>query len=92
MKNFISLILVTSFLLCAQISHSKGVYSGDDGMHWEEYDSTGSTEIIYQVDSVSQVCFAIYVYNPGSGMTEISCEKLAKREEWKKIINWLPNK
>lgn len=91
MNFFVNFTLISIFLLCAQVSHSKGVYGGDDGMHWEEYDSTGSTEIVYQVDTVAQICFAIYVYSPGAGVTEISCDKLAKRPEWKTIINWVSN-
>ena len=91
MKFFIKVLLASVFTLNVQSSFSDEVTVGDDGMYWKVYDSIRSTDLFYQVDTVAKVCLAIYQFNPGAGVTEISCDTLAKRPEWKGIINWTEN-
>lgn len=43
--------------------------------------------IAYKVDPVAQLCFAAIVMQ--GGLTEISCEALAKRPEWRPHITWV---
>jgi len=43
----------------------------------------------YIADTVTQTCFMNFYDGSLGGLTEIPCENLAKREEWKEVLNWL---
>lgn len=63
------------------------VVKGEDGMYWKRYESVGSNTFVYQVDQITQQCFAAFT-NSG-GLTNIPCNLLARRAEWEPIINWV---
>jgi len=43
----------------------------------------------YQVDTVTQLCFANNPQYKMGGVTRIDCQNLFLRDEWKSIITWL---
>jgi len=78
------LTLATILLLFSMTALADDVEKGEEGMYWQLYDSTRATVIMYQVDTVAEICFAAYF-----GIVEISCSQLAKRPEWASIITWV---
>ena len=58
------------------------VIQGKDGISHALYDF-GGYRIAYIVDTVAQLCFADH-----EGLVQISCQDLAKRDEWKPVITW----
>lgn len=60
----------------------------DNGIYWKKYDGTFVT--YYQVDTICHQCFTIiWKFNDAIGITNIPCENLARRPEWKQIITWV---
>jgi len=55
-----------------------------------EYKASGSGKIVYIVDTVTQLCF-VTMKRGGLGLSpsQVPCESLVKRDEWKKFITWL---
>ena len=86
------IILFMSILLLSCSSDNEVINEGKNGMYWASYDSRGVDNLIYQADTKAKICFAIYRGGSKAGMTEISCDKLALRPEWKAIITWSDQK
>ena len=67
--------------------YSTGLYAfeveeTDNGI----YKQKASSWLYYIVDTVTEVCLSAVA---GGGATQISCESLTKREEWKSVITWV---
>ena len=89
-KLILFLLALTMTVPFAQ-AKSKALKERKDGMHWQRYNSIGSTALYYQVDKQAQLCFAVYASNSTGSVANIDCAKLAKRSEWADIIDWLDN-
>lgn len=67
-----------------------------DGMYFQVVDSDWG-KLAYQVDTVAQLCFAIWsnISFTGAGgitaggITNVTCANLANRPEWKPILTWV---
>lgn len=81
--------LILVFLFVTASTHAANVEVGDDGMYWKKYDSSRISSVMYQVDTKAQICMAIYINSGTGGITEIPCNSLARRDEWKEIIDWV---
>ena len=57
------------------------VKSFDDGWYTQRFKTVG---IAYLVDSIGRSCYAV----TATGMSEINCRSLKRREEWEAIITW----
>jgi len=75
----ISLIFVVSGQADVKVTKAK------EGMVWAKYEAPGNVSLFYQVDTVAQLCFVAGMYD----FSEIDCQNLAKRPEWKDIILWI---
>jgi hypothetical protein len=75
----ISVILVVGGLTEVKVIKAK------EGMYWAKYEAPGNVSLFYQVDTVAQLCFVAGMYD----FSEIDCQNLAKRPEWKNIITWI---
>ncbi len=81
------LTLILFFITAS--THAANVEVGEDGMYWLKYDSSRLSNVMYQVDKKAQLCMAIYISSGTGGITEVPCSSLAKRDEWKEIIDWV---
>jgi hypothetical protein len=76
------LLIVSTITFAEDVKKTKdGIYSQYVGM------SLPAPIGGYIVDPKTQQCF--FAYHAQGGVTVISCEKLAQREEWKSIITWV---
>jgi hypothetical protein len=87
-KSRIILLTIVVVLFVANIAHAGKVKKGKQGMYWQLLDSDGGSNVMYQVDTVTQQCFTVFKSGTGGGITKIPCERLAKRPDWKPIITW----
>lgn len=89
MKRFLlcSIILVLSVFIISSSAKAKENKVRDlkDGWYNQPWPKS---KVIYVVDTKAQLCFAYYAGGRGAGVTLISCEKLKRRDTWKKIITW----
>ena len=87
MKLIFTLLIPALLIGCTR--GDGGINEGKNGMFWSGHDSSGADNIIYQVDTITQTCFAIYRGGLRGGLTNISCNDLAKRPEWAPILTWI---
>ena len=89
MNKTLSLVLIAG-IFSSVVTHTANAdqpQKGKDGMYWQYLASDGD-RLFYQVDTISQLCFAWLT----NGLTNIPCSALARRPEWKPIIDWVDTK
>lgn len=78
------------FLLMGPLAQASSPKMLDDYIFVTENQMLGQrvdASMAYKVDPVAQLCFATIVMQ--GGLTQISCESLAKRPEWTPYITWV---
>ncbi|MCP3923222.1 MAG: hypothetical protein GY714_11620 [Desulfobacterales bacterium] len=83
-------LLITIFTLLSSIAfaNDRKPKEGSEGIYYLDYHSY--QKLVYIVDTICEQCYAGSLYRKfGGGLVSISCEKLAKRPEWKPVIKWI---
>ena len=88
MRAIIGLIFLASVSISGALLAGE-VKKGNEGMYWATYNSITNNRVTYQVDTKAQLCFILFRGGNGGGITMADCKDFAKRDEWKKIINWV---
>lgn len=88
MNRLLTAILIM-FVAIPAGANTNEVIRGDDGIFWSGYDGNGTGTFMYYVDTVTQLCFVGTHRATNENPSVIPCSALAKRPEWKPIINWV---
>lgn len=87
-KNLLNIALIFGFIgifSSSATAQQLDVKEDKNGI----YISYVGNKLAYQVDTVSQLCFATTHFGEDASITIVDCKLLAKRPEWKSIIDWV---
>lgn len=92
--SFFRLLFSTTILLCCTDILAKEkepeIKDVGFGMLVAEYDNFKIHPFYYRVDTIAQICYVVpTATGNGESWIIVPCENLAKRPEWKTVIDWL---
>ena len=86
-------ILLLALLVLIGTSFARGkIQQTKDGVYYQQFGKQGISYMLsYYVDPQTQQCFVTIKHGGDfpKSIEIIPCDKLAKNEEWKKILKWV---